>query len=244
MAQATRVCAPVLLLTAALFSLSANAAHAGITQYNSQASFTSSTTGITTVTFDGITPPGTFIGPGIFTQSGVTFQATSGQLFVVDPGWNPSEYGYGTGPVATVAFGPPGPATTPNTLLATLPGGVTAVGLNLAGQAGSSSSLTVTLTNGGVSTFTLTTPNQPLTWSFLGFTTDTGTIASISVTSSNNQVVFDNFQFGAAIAPVPEPGEFATAFALFGTTAMGMVTARVKARRRKTVASTVPAATS
>jgi hypothetical protein len=45
----------------------------------------------------------------------------------------------------------------------------------------------------------------------------------------------DNLSY-ANVTAVPEPGEYATAFALFGTTALGMVTARVKARRRKTAA--------
>lgn len=223
---------PVLLLTAFLLSVSGKSAHAGITQYNSQVSFTSSTTGITTVTFEGQAAPGGvqyYGNPGSLSLSGVQF-ASQGNLYIFDPAFSPGTYNFGTGANLNVQ------SSGTNVLTATLPVGVTAVATNLAGIAGTSAAFTITLTNGSTFNYMLTTPTQPNTFSFVGFTTDTGAISSISFSSPGN-IAFDNFQYGtASIAPVPEPGEFATAFALFGTTAVGMVTARLKARRRKSMA--------
>lgn len=181
----------------------ATPAHATVTQYDVRALFTAATTNTTILDFEGIAAPNSlanFGNPGNMTLSGVNFTSV-GDLYVIDPGYGPNPYDHGTGASLNVQD-----ASTRNTptLTAYLPANVSAVGTDIGGLL-SPASFQVTLSTGDV--FTVNTPSsQHTNLSFLGFTTDTGSISSITYAATDvlYYTAFDNFTYGEA-TPIPEP---------------------------------------
>lgn len=80
---------------ACLVALVATAsANAGVTFYSNLASFSAATTGVQTISFNGLAPAGGFTsyGPAGLTQLGVTFTSPGSTLFTIDPAYSPAFY--------------------------------------------------------------------------------------------------------------------------------------------------------
>ncbi len=189
-----------LALCAGLLFCAALPALAIDTEYTSLAAFQAATSGLTTITFDGMAPSGGFINVSSgLSLSGVTFNM-NGSGFIIDYGY------YGASSYAGDDFLNSDYAGT-DTITALLPAGTMAVGSNYGSLFGSAGE-TVTLSDG-------TTYNVPDTsisggsagLNFVGFTSSVP-ITSISF-STNQYIVVDNFTFGSAGAVTPEPGAYA-----------------------------------
>ena len=124
-------------------------------------------------------------------------------LAVVDPGLDPSQYGFGSGAVLRGLSGPNEP--TPGYITATLNGNYTSISADLNTVLGGGANVIVTLSTGEV-IVVATTPLSD-TWSFFGITSDVG-ISSISFQSSTDQyLVMDNLTYGDdPPQAAPEPG--------------------------------------
>ena len=169
------------------------------TLYTDLTSFLNNSSTPTVIDFEenaagGFTNHGT--GPAIF--SGVNFTGSS--VYTVDPDFSPGFYEWGTGDVMIDAFGV-------GTILATLPGGYTAVGSDIMSFEPEAANFDITLSTGEIfNVSTALRPNQ----TFVGFISDVPlTSLSFAVKSGNNPVI-DNFRFGSALdhnggTAVPEP---------------------------------------
>jgi hypothetical protein len=198
--------------------------------FATRAAFNAATTGTTTVNFNGVAPPNSFVQLPSFNSAGVTFTpGAESLLFIIDTGVDPIfRFAGASGGVLAVQAG------TTKTLNIALGGSFTAVGFDVGNNSNGTDLLTITatLSNGDVTTFTTTRAGN-----FFGFTT-TPAIVSLRLTSTAS--VFsagfniDNFTFGQASggggggpAPVPEPATML----LLGTGLAG-VGATVRKRRK------------
>jgi hypothetical protein len=192
-----------------------------ITSYSSSATWLAATNGVTTDTFEGLAPSGSYAmyPSGIF-QNGVEFIGISGSTGVADTSSGPFSWAnYGTNDAGFVT------GTTGVTI--TLPGPVTAFGINLfASPAGTTYTVSTLSTPFTVPTATTAPPT------FFGVTSDTPfSTVSLSIPSGTTYAFFDNFSFGTAQAgqtgQVPEAGTFF----LIGTGLVGFAVFRNKARQ-------------
>jgi PEP-CTERM motif len=176
-------------------------ASAGTTTYTSQSAFSAATSGLTTLTFDGIAPAGGFnsYGVGPLVLSGVTITG-NGSMFVIDQSYYGSAYSgggylnsdYAANGVDEVVFALPAP--------------VTAVGFNYGGLLGGPVTFDVTLDAMGPFSFTT---SQSITGTssldFLGITSTTAfSTVVVDMPDFVNYNAIDNFQFGSS-TPTPEP---------------------------------------
>ncbi len=212
--------------------MAATSAKATITQFSDRASFISSSSDLTNLTFDG--PPNNSIPyPDGLTEEGVSFRIEgNGYLYEIGPGYGPAWYDWGSGGVLSaqnsyepnddgdIVVGEPGV-----TLNATLPSGIRAVGSDFMSFAPYGSTFQITLATGGVFTFefqSLDYPNR----AFAGFVSDVD-ISSIHFQNEDGQFLnIDNFAFGNARLPVPEP----SAFLLLGLGLAGLGAYRIRSR--------------
>jgi hypothetical protein len=193
-----------ILSLSSLFALPA-LAHAD-TVYTSASAFAVASTGITTVTFDGIAPAGGFVNEGTsFSIGGANF-SSSVYLNLNDAAYYPDNYptsglptynsgGYlgptaGTIDILTISFAPS-----------------TAVSIDAGGLFGPAS-IPVTLSDGF--TTTLVAPDSITgtgALDFIGFTSSTPiTSITLDLPASPNEGSVDNVSFGAAaVTPTPEP---------------------------------------
>ena len=205
-----------LCMTLTITAVCVSAYGADITLLGTRAAFNGESSGVTTITFEGITATNAaqnFLNPGLVT-SGVTFSTSGtgpfGPGFVTVygaalAGMQSSVLNTGTG--AILVWGPP---NQPGTVFlnATLPAGVTAVGADIWAQQPFISPVNVTVNAADATSrsFTINTVNRP-TSSFVGFTSDTA-ITSLSFQTIQGQtgLVVDNFSFGQTlpISQVPE----------------------------------------
>jgi hypothetical protein len=202
-----------LCMTLAITAVCVTAYGADITILGTRAAFNGETSGVTTITFEGITATNAaqnFLNPGLVT-SGVTFSTSGtgpfGSGFVTVygaalAGMQSSVLNTGTG--AILVWGPP---NQPGTVFlnATLPAGVTAVGTDFWAQQPFISPVNVTVNAADATsqTFTINTVNRP-TSSFVGFTSDTA-ITSLSFQTIQGQtgLVVDNFSYGQSLDSPP-----------------------------------------
>jgi PEP-CTERM motif len=190
--------------------------------FSTRADFIAATTGLTTIDFEGIAPPNSvanFTSP--LTIMGVTFSGSpTGAISVVDSGFFSPLFQFDSGAVLSgFTF-----------IEATLPPGITALGVDLMSTLPDGLPFEVVLSTGEI--FVVSTPARPGR-GFFGITTDVA-IASIRFTTmpGPNQPsgipLLDNFSFGQAqAAPVPEPATMV----LLGTGLAGVFGAT--RRRRK-----------
>jgi len=189
-----------------------------ITSYSSSATWLAATTGVvTTDTFDGLAPSGTFTTTGTITQNGVQFIGLAGSTGIADTSIFPWD-NFLTGFAGFVTNSQNAISVT-----ITLPTPVTAFGLNL-------------FTNPSAATYTVTTLSTPFTVptfaiptpAFFGVTSDTPiSTINLSVPAGSTYAFFDNFSFGTAQTQVPEAGTFL----LIGTGLIGFAVFRNKARQ-------------
>lgn len=179
-------------------------AHAD-TVFTSSSAFAAATTGVTTVTFDGIAPAGSFVNEGTnFTIGGATFNSLN-FLNVNAPDYYPVNFpgnGYPTydsggylvttvngAEVLTISFAPS-----------------TAVGIDVGGTFGSITS-SISLSDGFGTTFPAPdsiTGTGAL--DFIGFTSTTPiTSITLDLPGVPNDGSVDNVRFGTVLASTPEP---------------------------------------
>jgi hypothetical protein len=170
---------------------------AGLMLFNNRTAFEAAATNLTTLDFEGIAPDGGFLSfstpPGI-TLSGVNFNQTepAGVLFVIG-----KDFYYPDNSVLSPQHGPSGPTN----LIITLPGGITAIGMDY-GSLNVPSNFTFTLSTGDI--FTEPTSRTP-TLDFVGIISTTPiTSLQIDDPGPDNFVInIDNFTFGTATVPEP-----------------------------------------
>jgi hypothetical protein len=180
-----------------------------ITLFTDQTAFNAATQGLTTIDFEGLASVNDFIfvpNPPGLTQSGVNFTSPN-TLFVVDPGYGPAFYDWGSGAVLSAQFG------SGTIINAALPSSVTAVGSDIFSIDSYASDFVINLSTGD--SFTVSSSNYPIR-SFVGFTSDVD-ITSISFTATSGNTQIDNFTFGTrkSIA-TPEPTSVLGLLALGG----------------------------
>jgi hypothetical protein len=184
--------------------LAVSGAVAADTVYSSRSAFDAAAGALTTITFDGIAGPGSFVdyGGGPLTLSGVTFTSNA-TLFVLDPGYYGSSYPYGGFLNADYAG--------LDTITAALPA-TTALGFDIGGLFGAQT-FTIGTSDGG--SFVVNAPDSIIGTSaldFFGVTTSTP-ITSITVSYTDGAYgALDNFSFGA----VPEPATWGLMILGFG----------------------------
>ena len=184
------------LLLATGFVLAAPAFSTAVL-YTDRTAFLAATTGDTNIDFNGIAAPGSFVGYGAgpLSLSGVTFTG-NGSMFVLDPGYYGFPYG-GGGFLNSDYAGP-------NVITATLPSGVTAVGIDYGSLFSGGATFDITLSTGD--SFKFSTGGSTADDN-LGFAGVVSTIpfASIVFTmpDSPGYNAIDNFTF--AQTAVPEP---------------------------------------
>ncbi len=226
---------------------------APIVLYTSRTTFNAASPGttMTTLTFEGIAANGTLAGYN--TSAGLTL---NGVNFVGSYSGTSSNYYFlyvaGQGYVETgnaVLEGPPSRDTSINGngfLRATLPGGVTSVGTDYRNVF----SQNTTLYTNGMNVIVTTSDNQTQSFTlnatnvrqFAGFSVLTPgvTITSLqfssaynSQTGQRNYPVLDNFTFGQAPTPVPEPATLA----LLGSGLIGLAVTIRRKRKAKTLSN-------
>jgi hypothetical protein len=213
-----RLVVPVALGLMALSSVTRDA-HADIISYTDRTIFNSNSTARTDIAFE-TAPAGGYQFYGATT--GTTFGAvtfTGSSLYTFDPAWNNGQFNYNSGDsLYTAEFNAP--------VTVTLPGNVTAVGLDFMHYASGNGSLgTMQFTINGQN-FTGNTQLRP-NRSFIGFTSD-APITSFSYRSTSGELpTIDNFSYGvAAVVATPEPSTYAMM-------ALGLVALCVLGAKRK-----------
>jgi PEP-CTERM motif len=178
---------------------SVTSARADTVVFTNRAAFTAASTGLITINFEGIAPTNSVanFSSGL-TLQGVTFTGNdSGMISVVDSGFFAPLFQFNSGAVLSgFAF-----------IQATLPTGITAIGVDLMTTNPDGRSFDIVLSTGEV--FTVSTPFRPER-GFFGITSDIP-ISSIRFTTAPGTVrgipLADNFAFGQAqTSAVPEPG--------------------------------------
>jgi len=185
----------VAVLSFSLVMLAANAvAHADtVTLFTDRNAFIAAANNLQNITFEGIAPPGS-VSPGVasLTILGVTFSDSPNNIFVVDSGFFPPTFNFGSG--ASLVGGAGG-------ILAVLPPGTTAVGSDIMTALGTGPFQLVLSTG---QTFTVT-PGVNGVRNFAGVISDVA-ISSLRFNRTVGTPLFDNFLFGQGPgAPVPEP---------------------------------------
>lgn len=204
--------------------LAAANATAGYVTFTDRAAFEGVTVGLQTIDFEGLAPPGgTYTPNPSLTLDGVTFNGIvpgGNYLFVIDAGFFPSLYDWGSG---AVLLGPLS-AGDGSQIIVSLPPGTTAFGTDLMTIAPFGASFQVTLGDG--TNFTVSTDDYP-TRAFFGVVSDIP-ITSVSFVANDGAFpLLDNFAFGQAV-PVP------ASLVLFGMGALGLATARRVFRKHST----------
>ena len=213
-----------LLFTLAAFAavvLASAPARADTLIFTDRTVFNTAATNLATIDFEGIAPNNSvanFASP--LTLQGVTFSGSpTGMVSVVDDGFFAPLFQFNSGAVLSgFSF-----------IEVTLPAGITAIGVDLMSTNPDGLPFAVLLANG--ETFVVNTPLRPER-GFFGITTDVA-IASIRFTTIASQSqpggipLLDNFTFGQAQTPVPEPATLV----LLGTGLAG-VAARTRRRRK------------
>ncbi|WP_309744403.1 PEP-CTERM sorting domain-containing protein [Chamaesiphon sp. OTE_20_metabat_361] len=205
-----------------VFSVSAGFGFAQVGQaatlYTSKSAFLAATTGISTVDFEGLTPPNTAISLNVpATVSGVTFSSPANPFILNCPTF-PSGFSNCALAVSLQGAGTiVGTGQVPNPITATLPSFVTAVGLDVLPY-NINDRNTVSISTGDSTTFTIGNNVQ-----FIGFTSTTP-ITSLTL-SGNGGLLFDNLvhgQINSSAAAVPEP------FTIIGTLIGGTAAFRMR----------------
>ena len=187
----TRICAVTALAAAAM----AGSAHASLT----------------TITFNGLAPAGSYasFGHGPLVLSGVTFTSPS-FMYAVDPKYYSSSYAGGD------FFDSNFPPSGLNVVTAVLPKPATTVGFDFGGLFGGPVTVSVMLSNGDM--FTDTTTRSIVGTNSLAFTEFTAatpfTSVEISMPDLPNYNALDNFTFGSV--SVPEPASWTMMLLGFG----------------------------
>jgi hypothetical protein len=179
------------------------------TVYTSRSAFNSATTGTTLIDFTGLAGPtgdtGLLGSPLVidgasFTTPGPGSVTSPTYMYFDTPAYTDGDY-------LAVDYG------SPDTINVSFPGS-TAVGFNAGGIFGNPATLTITLSDGTVETYTNPANDsaQGGTLGFFGFTS-LNPITSVSVTflpESSQFGAMDNFTYGTALPPstVPEPSSF------------------------------------
>lgn len=167
------------------------------TLFTNRAAFEAATTNLMNIDFEGLVTPDSFDalqldanGP---TLSGVTFSDTQNFTFVIDrPSGDDFDFNGTGGLVVTGATG--------NLITATLPSGITSVGIDIFSYNTGVLEI-ITISTGD--SFTVTTPSDRTSSKFVGFTSTTP-ISSISFTANDGQAL-DNLTFGQASSVSPPP---------------------------------------
>lgn len=221
---------PVVLLGIILLSTPVNAVHAGATQYDTQFAKAYPSIWLLTAVLFSVSGSGTHVGAGQGkSQPSFTVSPTGTTIVTFEERTTPGR------PESFASESKPGDVTLPEVVV------------DSQGDFYSPVPAISSISNGPVIGVDLNVPsasmNQTESRESISNAISNATVAladgMIISFPAPGIVVSDPFQPGQpdpSLAPVPEPGEFATAFALFGTTAVGMVTARLKARRRKSIA--------
>jgi hypothetical protein len=168
---------------------------ASITVFTNRSAFLAATQSTTNIDFEGIVPVGGVEIPDYgYTISGATFTGPESSIRVEDL---PSTlWDWGSGAILQ--------GNKNTTIDVILPSGVTAVGSDFMSIRDDAAPFTVTLSDG--SSYMVASDNYP-TRAFVGFTSNSSSISSISFSASNNATpLLDNFVFGTAA--VPEPSSF------------------------------------
>jgi hypothetical protein len=202
-----------------------------ITTYSDPATWQAATsTGYQTVTFEGLTPPGTatpyYNSTGV-TASGVDFIGynSSGvsDVQVVDTS-TVSWYDWGTGDALIQSLNRPSSSSPLPYIDIVLPANITSLGLDLFTNSPQALSYTITVAG---NQYTVPSFSQP-TLAFWGITSDTP-ITSIQVTlagttfNGGSNELLDNFSFGASdLTAAPEAGTYL----LIGSGLIGLVLLR------------------
>jgi hypothetical protein len=202
-----------------------------ITTYSNPASWQAATTpGYQTVTFEGLTPPGTgtaYTGPTGVTASGTEFigvtSTGASSITVVDTSavtW----YNFGTGDALQLTTDRQNSSSPLPYINIVLPANVTALSTNL--YTTSPNALSYTITVAG-NQYTVPTFSQP-TLAFWGLTSDTP-ISSLQLAlqgttfNGSSQEFIDNFSLGASdLTAAPEAGTYL----MIGTGLIGLVALR------------------
>ena len=220
MATLSKLSLSLIAVTTLCFA-TAISARADTVVFTNRAAFTAASTGLTTIDFEGIAPVNSVanFASGL-TLQGVTFTgSTTGMVSVVDSGFFSPLFAFQSGAVLSgFAF-----------IEATLPPGITAIGVDIMTTNPDGQSFDIVLSTGEV--FTVSTPFRPER-GFFGVTSDVA-ISSIRFTTVVAAIrgipLSDNFSFGQAQAStVPEPGTLI----LVGTGIAG-IAARVLRRRSR-----------
>ena len=167
------------------------------TVFTSLSSYNAATNSNITITFNGIAPTDGFVAESSpFTLSGRSFSSTS-SMFIVDPGFYASPYTGGG--FLTTDF------VNPDVLTITLPS-VTAVAFDFGALFPGSASVLVSLSDGFTTTISTNDSLVGGSLAFAGFTS-TAPLTSIKLTlpDSPDYNAIDNFTWGKANSPVPEP---------------------------------------
>jgi hypothetical protein len=166
--------------------LTVSNADAALVTYTSRAAFLAAITPTYDLTFDGLAPPGGYTIVQGQTLGGITFSNTSGSLGVIDPGYAPAYYQWGSAQsLLGYYYGDP---TT-----GVLPVDTTAVGADVMVaeylQGGIPYTLTaeVSLKDGSIHTLVVTTLSPP-SRAFVGFTSDIS-IASIAFYTPDDSAI-------------------------------------------------------
>lgn len=235
-----KICSSILSLSIGIALALLPAYSTTITTYSDAASWQAATTpGYQTVTFEGLTAPGTATGfPSGVTASGVQFigVASSTSIQVIDTSALPW-YNFGTGDAIIENTDRPNSNSPVPYINIILPSGITAFGLNMFSTSPTALSYTIAVAG---NEYTVPTFSQP-TLAFWGITSDAPvdslqlTLQGTTFNSSSHQLI-DNFSFGTAaetveVSPAPEAGTYL----LIGSGLIGLVLLRKRIHPAKAV---------
>lgn len=201
-----------LLAAGTILAASTASLQGAVISYSDRPTFLGAAGATVDIDFEGLASPGSFVTyPSGVTLSGVTFTSST-LLWVVDPGYAPSFYDWGSGAVMLGESG--------DTITAVLPGGVRAVGSDLMSILPYAGSITVGLSTGD--SFAIPTSPYP-TRTFFGAIADVD-IAYITFDSTSGAYPeIDNFVFGTGGGAVPE---FGSTLGLVALALGGLLTSR------------------
>lgn len=203
--------AVIALTTSAYFGIT-SAAQAAI--FTSKSAFLNATSGQTTVDFEGLIQPDTSSSLQNLTTQGVTFIGSIDGGYLLNCATFPNNFANCNTTIPLVGSTTiAGTGAASNTITATLPAGITAVGVDLLPYS-LNQDYTVSISTGESETITINNDVK-----FIGFTSATP-ITSLNIFSTEGQV-FDNLVYGQAnVNPpptgVPEPSAMLGLLAISG----------------------------